>query len=936
MKKHTLAQLREENDALRKEILKIRDELEETRLIISMFRNIVDNSPDMIWAKDMNGKYIFANKTVCEKLLNAKDTEEPVGKDDMFFCKRERDSHPDIPDYHTFGEICEDSDKITIKNRAPKKFEEFGNVKNKFLFLDVFKAPLWDSEGKMIGTVGSGRDVTEEKKTEERIRRSEENYRNIFNVTNNAIFIYNKKTGLIIDVNTAAENIYGYSKEELIKMQAGTLGSGETPYTKQAAEEWLRETMETGPQKFQWLAKQKGGRTFWVEVELKSVIFNGVETVMSIIKDINEQKKAEEALRESEERYKNLIENIRDGVIVHSNKKIVYANPASMEIVGSGEPKEYFIGKDIECFIHPDSKDEVQKRVKQVYEKKTNVSLMEEKFVRTDGRIINTEVMASMIDYDGEPASLVVFRDITERKETEKKLKESESSYRGLFDNAIDSIYIQDENGVFLDVNDVTVKMYGYPKEFFIGKTPEALSAPGKNDMKMIKNCLIKAINGEPQQFEFWGIGKNGNIFPQLVRFSRGKFFGKNVIFTFSIDITEQKKAEEEKKKLEAHIQHSQKLESLGILAGGIAHDFNNLLTGILGNAGLARMELSPETPALKNIQNIELTAIRAADLCNQLLAYSGKGKFVIIPIYLNQVVLEMAKLLKTSIPKKVSIEFNLAKDIPATEADVSQIRQVIMNLIINSVDAIGNKNGIISISTGFENFNEDQLLDINLAGDIKPGRYVFMEISDNGSGMDEDTQKKIFDPFFSTKFIGRGLGLAAVLGIIRGHNGGIKVTSTSDRGTSIKVFFPETSKTAAKDIKTENNTKNWHSKGTILIADDEESIRRFAGAVMEKTGFRIITAVDGDDSIRTFKENRKNIDIVLLDMTMPGKNGIEVFNAIKKVVPGIKVILSSGYSQQDTIKRFTAKGLAGFLQKPYHPEELIKIVKDVMGNENK
>ncbi len=924
--------LKQKNSALESDIKILKEELRKKTIDTSMLRNISDNSPDLVWAKDLEGKYLFANKATCKKLLNAKNTREPIGKDDLFFAMRERNSHPNNKEYHTFGEICKDSDKIILETMSPQRFKEFGNVKGKLLYLDVFKAPLFDSKGKLIGTVGSGRDVTQEQKKNEKIRMSEENYRNIFNVSNDAIIIYSKKTGSIIDVNIAAEKMYGFSRKELIKMKLGSLSLGKTPYNMKNASELKEKAIKSEIQNFRWIAKRKDGSTFWIEVELKTVIFNGEETIISIERDIDDKVKAELLLKESEERYKTLVENIRDGVIVHSSNKIVYVNPASIDIIGQGEPEEFFLGRNIDEFIHPDSMKDIKKRVKLIYEKKINVGLIEEKFIRTDGKTILTEVMASRIDYDGKPASLVVFRDISDKKITEQRLKESEASYRELFNSAIDSIYIQDENGVFLDVNEGAVKMYGYPKEFFIGKTPEILSAPGMNDFKIVKKCLAKALKGEPQQFEFWGKRKNGEIFPKIVRVSKGKFFGKNVIFAFSLDISESKKAEEERRIIEAQIRHTQKLESLGILAGGIAHDFNNLLTGILGNAGLARMDIPAGNPVLKSIKNIETTAVRAADLCNQLLAYSGKGRFVILPIAINVTIKEMTKLLETSLSKKIKINFEFSKESPIIEVDVSQFRQIIMNMILNASDSIGDKQGKITIKTGvLKKIERKSGLNLFLTENIKPCKFAYIEISDDGDGMEPEVIERIFDPFFTTKSNGRGLGLSAVIGIVKGHKGIISINSKLSKGTEFRIYFPASSKLPIHETTEDSKIEKWKSKGLILVADDESSIIELCETILSKYGFNVISAKDGKDAIKKFRKNYEKIVLVLLDMTMPGKNGIEVMEEISNIKPDVKAILSSGYNKDDAVKNFSESGFKDFLEKPYSPEKLIKIVKKVL-----
>ena len=927
-----IVELKKEVSRLKKELETIKKDINKQKIAENVLkdreeelRSITDSSIDTIFIINKKGVFEFISKGITDS--SGYLPEELMGRSFSSFVPKK-----ELPKYLKILKDVFMGEKI-------KSFETYVYDKKKNMIPVEITGQMFKRGKKFVG-VGSIRDIRNRINSKEKLRKSEENYKNIFNITNEAIFIYDKETRSIIDVNVAAENIYGYSKKELKNMQAGTLSSGDDLFTEDTAKELFEKTIKSGPQKFNWLAKRKGGSKFWVEVELRTVVFNGSETIMSIVRDINEQKNAEfqrevalESLKDSEERYKTLIEHFMDGVIVHAENKIVYVNPASIKIMGRGQKKDFFLGRNISDFVHPDSLKDMWKRVKQVYDKKSNVGLIEEKFIRTDGKIINVEVMASMINYAGKPASLVVFKDITERKASEIKLEHSEESYKDLFNNAIDSIYIQDENGIFLDVNQGAVDMYGYTKKFLIGKTPDILAAPGKNDMEMVKNCLAKALKGESQQFEFWGKRKTGEIFPKIVRLSRGKFFGKNVIYAFSLDISERKRAEEERFIIEAQIRHTQKLESLGILAGGIAHDFNNLLTGILGNAGLARMEVTPGNPVLNSIKNIETTAIRAADLCNQLLAYSGKGKFLILPININNVIKEMTKLLEASLPKKIRIKYVLSKELPVIEVDVSQIRQIIMNLILNASDSIGNKEGIITISTGVsEELSKKKGANFFLMENIKPGKYVHFEITDNGKGIDKKLTERIFDPFFTTKSNGKGLGLSAVIGIVKSHGGLISIKSEKNKGTEFRICIPESVKVPIDDGFEHLSSKKWEGEGTILVADDERSIRTLCSKILERSGFKVITAVNGNDAIRKFTDHSDEIVLVLIDMTMPEKNGIEVMREITAIQPGIKAILSSGYTKNEAIENFSRLGFREFLPKPYSPEKLINMVKDILG----
>ena len=394
-----------------------------------------------------------------------------------------------------------------------------------------------------------------------------------------------------------------------------------------------------------------------------------------------------------------------------------------------------------------------------------------------------------------------------------------------------------------------------------------------------------------------------------------------------SLDITERRHAEEERRKLQIQIQHTQKLESLGVLAGGIAHDFNNLLTAILGNASLALLQLVPEAPACSTIKEIENASIRAAELIKQMLAYSGKGRFVVQPLNLSRVVEEMAHLLQTVISKKAVLRFDFDANLPIIEADATQVRQVVMNLITNASDAIGEKSGVIALRTGVVHVDQYYLTTTYVPEKLAEGYYAFLEASDTGCGMDSATMEKIFDPFFTTKFIGRGLGLAAVLGIVRGHKGAIKVYSEPTRGTTFKVLFPASNRTEGTTEAT-SQADAWRGTGTILVVDDEETVRAVARKMLEKAGFQVLSANDGREGVDLFRQHIQEIAAVLLDLTMPHMNGVEAFREMRLLRSDVRVVLMSGYNEQEVINQFAGKGLAGFVQKPFRANELLAVLR--------
>ncbi len=392
----------------------------------------------------------------------------------------------------------------------------------------------------------------------------------------------------------------------------------------------------------------------------------------------------------------------------------------------------------------------------------------------------------------------------------------------------------------------------------------------------------------------------------------------------------------EERKQNDEKFLQKQKLESLGILAGGVAHDFNNLLTGILGNASLAMDLLPPGSPTERMLQDVVRASERAAHLTKQLLAYAGKGRFVLQAIDLSDAVRDISQLIQSSIPKNAQLRLDLAERLPCIEADASQIQQLVMNLVINAAEAIpGDRLGNVLVTTRAQHVDEHYLAQTFGTGEIGPGEYVALEVHDTGCGMDQPTLQRIFDPFFTTKFAGRGLGLAATQGIVRGHKGALKVYTTPGQGSTFKILFPAMAEEREPDkvappVVIESAT---HS-GTVLVIDDEEVVRRTAKASLERRGYDIILAENGTEGLQVFQALSNKISLVLLDLTMPGPGGEEVLRQIQRIKAEAKVVLSSGFNEVEVIQRFTGKGLAGFLQKPYTSAALVEKVNRVLKGE--
>jgi signal transduction histidine kinase/ActR/RegA family two-component response regulator len=385
-----------------------------------------------------------------------------------------------------------------------------------------------------------------------------------------------------------------------------------------------------------------------------------------------------------------------------------------------------------------------------------------------------------------------------------------------------------------------------------------------------------------------------------------------------------------DQQRTEERLRQTQKLESLGILAGGIAHDFNNLLTGILGNISLALDKEPNLSPRRRYLEDAIQASERAADLTRQLLAYSGKGRFAIQNIDLSELVTQISALIQTSISKNVHVSMDLAEGLPCIEADATQLQQIVMNLIINAAEAHPpDVEGHVTVETGVAHVNDAYLRNTLAADSAGPGEYVYIEVRDSGCGIDPATLSKIFDPFFTTKFLGRGLGLAAVLGIVRGHHGALKVISKPGKGSTFRVLFPAAG-AAETPRKTTSGKADLAGTGTILVVDDEEIVRKIARSTLERWGYEVVTAENGQIAVDLFAQVADKISLVLLDLTMPVMNGEQTFRRLQQIRQDVRVILSSGYDEADAMARFRGARLAGFIQKPYTAAQLAETVKRI------
>lgn len=531
----------------------------------------------------------------------------------------------------------------------------------------------------------------------------------------------------------------------------------------------------------------------------------------------------------------------------------------------------------------------------------------------------------------GDDEALFMIRDVTERKEAERALLESQQMLRLLVDQSPMAVILWDLDARAIEWNPAAGRIFGFSKDEMRGlSATESIVPPHLNEaVRDLFSELLEQKGGYRSTNE--NLTKDGRtIFCEWYNTPLLDENGSTVgVASLVNDVTERVTAERKRRDMEQRMVQTQKLESLGVLAGGIAHDFNNLLVGVLGNAGLALAELPDDSSIRTAIEQIERTALRAADLTRQLLAYSGKGRFVIQPVNLTNLVGEMLELLKVSISKSATLETQLAPDLPSIEADATQIRQVIMNLLINASDALEGAAGTIRIRTALIHASSYHISRmIQSTTTLQPGHFVCLEVSDTGRGMDAETSERIFDPFFSTKQTGRGLGLAAVLGIVRGHGGALRVTSEPGEGSCFQLIFPPLWSHGESLAETPAAPLPAVHGGRVLVIDDDPTVRNVASRILQRRGYEVTCAEDGLDGLEVFGPDGSRFDLVLLDLTMPRLDGERTFAQLRERRPDVRVLITSGYDEQESTRRFSDGGIAGFVQKPFRHDDLLNAVK--------
>ena len=631
---------------------------------------------------------------------------------------------------------------------------------------------------------------------------------------------------------------------------------------------------------------------------------------------------------EERSRYKELLEKVDDAVyIVDQKGKILDANVAAYSRLGY-RPVAFFT-LDLHDLIPHSDADKIMSLLADDHHRALPKRIIETLHRCNDGTNVPVEIYSRPIQYQGRDVILNVARDISERIEMEKALRESEERYRSVVENANDGIMILDEQLRILYANKSASEILGYSIESLVGSDLESYFSRETPVFPETFTPRAEAQGEDPNPIVYQV--RRGNDEKRTVRISTNRFTdSKNVekLVVQFVDVTDQLRMEEEKKQLETQFFQAQKLEAIGTLAGGVAHDFNNMLMGIQGRLSMIRLKSTADQPHYTDIDQIEKTVMSASNLTKQLLGFARKGSYEIRPTGIDTLVRESTSMF-ISTRKEIDLKLDCEEDVWAAQVDRGQMEQVLINLYVNAWQAMP-KGGQLTIRAGNIHLSEE----FCRPHEVPAGKYVKITVSDTGLGMDPETMSRIFEPFFTTKGVGKGtgLGLASAYGIIKNHKGIIQVESRENHGTTFSIFLPASDSVPAPKI--EDSNRIVRGKGTILIVDDEEESIVAEEAMLRELGYHVLHAGSGEEAIRICRDNPNRLDLITLDMIMPGMSGLETFERLRDLNPAIKVLLISGYSRNDQAEQLIRMGCVGFLQKPFNLESLSRKINEALGQQ--
>jgi two-component system cell cycle sensor histidine kinase/response regulator CckA len=910
----------------------------------AFLRQVIDLDPNFVFAKDRKGRFTLVNKAVADAYGTT--VENLLGKTDADF-------DPNAQEVEFFRQK-----DLEVMDSLQARFipeERITDATGATRWLQTVKIPITDAKGNAHHILGISSDITVRRRIELLQRATYEVAQAaVKSPTLEALF---KSVHEIISSVMPAQNFYislydrekdllsfPYFVDELDPVPAPRLPGktltgyvlrlGKSLLCDEATDKELRRRGEVdlvGASSAIWL-----GVPLIVENKTIGVMtvqhysnpkaygrqeLEMLEYVSSQVAKAIAHKQSEEALRQSEGRYRHLIQSSPDAIVVYADGKLVIVNDAAARLAGAEKPDQ-LIGMAMMDFIHPDYREIVAERERRLTEEKREVPLVEEKLIRLDGVVIDAEVSSIPFNYQGRPGAQVVIRDITERKRAEEALRESEERFRSLISSARDAIFTLSPEGIITTLNPAFETITGWKCEEWINRSFTSIIHP--DDHRPAIHNFGRLMKGEVVPVHELRIRTAKNTYVAGEFTLTPQRLHDRVVGMIGIarDITE-------RKKLEENLRQAQKMESLGTLAGGIAHDFNNILAIILGHASLHKTEKDTPDKLSKSIEAIISATNRGAGLVRQLLTFARKAETLFESVRFNDTIQEIVKLLEGTFPKTIMVSTHLADNLPSISGDSTQISQVLINLCVNARDAMPS-GGKLTLTTSVV---ERDIVKTRFS-EASAATYVQVDIADTGFGMDEATKNRIFDPFFTTKERGKGvgLGLAVAFGIISSHNGFIYVDSSRGMGTTFHLLFPVpehppesvlAGAAAIAEIRGGNET--------ILLVEDEDMLKDAVLEVLLSKGYTVLTASDGEEALKIYARHRAEIGLLLSDIGLPKISGDELFRNVKQMNPKIKAIFASGYLEPHLKSELLKAGVKDFIQKPYIHAEVLRKVRETL-----
>ena len=897
------------------------------------YRDLVENSQDVICTHDLKGNLLSVSGALVRFLGYSRETLLKMNLADLLVPEMRNRFGAYLAEIQSQGRS---SGIMRVQTAGGEtRFWEYNNTLR--------------TEGVAVPNVrGMARDITERKRKEEALRQSEERYRAIFEQAVEGFF-QSTPEGRFIRVNQALARMCGYASPE--EMTGSIIDIAEQHYTKREdREQFDRLLREKGVvENFEHETRRKDGGIFWTSVSARAVrdgegrilYFEGTH------EDIDKRKKTERRLVDAEEQYRSLFETSTSSIlIVNRESRITMVNAAGVNLLGAGKAED-LVGRAYLDLIYPEDRPLSVERLEKIFQAalggppsghhgRAAVLPREHRMITLKGDTIYVESTGVAFHHKGEVFIQGLSRDITERKRAELALRQSEEEYRRLFEeskraeelyrsllnSSVDAIVLYDLEGNVRFVNPSFTRIFGWTLDELSGKRiPFVPDSEKEASLTQIRQVL----SGKPSvNFETRRYDKNDRIL--IINLSASRFDDHEGVpagmLVILHDVTRTKA-------LEAQIRQAQKMEAIGTLAGGVAHDFNNLLQVISGYAQLLLWGKSEWDPGHNELVEIQKAVQRAAQLVRQLLTFSRKVEGNRRSIDLNQEILEAEKMLKRAIPKMITIDLHLGSPLKAINADPVQMEQILLNLGSNAADAMRD-GGRLILET--RNTSLDEEFCRQHLG-ARPGNYVLLTVADSGQGMDRETVQHIFEPFFTTKEIGKGtgLGLASVYGIVKSHGGYVLCESEVGQGTIFKIYLPVVREKEAPVEKGVEETPLIGGSETILVVDDEASVRELAVQILQRYGYQVVAVDCGEAALECFQTRPRGIDLVILDLGMPGLGGFNCLRGLLRIDASVRVLIASGYSVDGSVKECLESGAAGYIGKPYRLKDLLAKVRTLL-----